>query len=185
MGGDKGGGRQAVGGQGTAGIEAEPAEPEHRGAQDGHGQVVGMKGFMAVAFAFPDDERRGQGGNPGIDVDDGAAGEIQGPQVAEPAADPPDPVGHRVINQGRPEQGENQEGGEFHPFGKGAGDQGRGDDGKHQLKNHKGLVRNGGGIILERRRPDSRETEPVQAADDPVQGGAEGVAVAPEDPFHR
>jgi len=108
---------------GAPGIEAEPAKPEDGRAQDGHGQVVGVKGFMAVAFTFPDNERRGQGGNPGIDVDDGPPGEIQAPS---PGASRrfPRPSGPRVIDQGGPEEGEDQEGGEFHPLGKGAGDQG-------------------------------------------------------------
>ncbi len=146
----------------------KPNQPNQRMAApgNGHGQVVGMKGFMAVPFAFADDQGRSQGGNPGIDMNHGPPGKIQGAQVSEPAADPPDPVGHRVIDQGAPEQGEDHKSGKFHPFGKGPGDQGRGDNGKHHLKDHKGLMGDGGGIILKRGGPDPAKSEPIQAADD-------------------
>ena len=106
-------------------------------------------GAVAVALALAHHQGRGQGGDTGVDVDDGAAGKIQGPQALEPAAVTPDPVGHRIIDQGGPEDHEDQKSAEFHALGKGAGDQGRGNDGKHGLVNHEGLMRNGFGIGLE------------------------------------
>ena len=61
----------------------------------------------AVALAVQDssDECR----DTGVDVDDGAAGEVEGldadlavllGKAAQPAADAPDPVRHRVVDQG-------------------------------------------------------------------------------------
>ena len=44
MGDDEGAGGQPVGGEGAAGVEAEPAEPEDARAQHRHGDVVRMHG---------------------------------------------------------------------------------------------------------------------------------------------
>ena len=52
-------------------------------------------------------------------------------QIPHPAAHSPDPVGQGIIDEGRPEDRKDQKGGKFHPFRKGADDQGRRDDGEH------------------------------------------------------
>ena len=143
MGGDEGRAGQAVRGQGAAGVEAEPAEPEEAGPEDGHGQVVRNEGLPAVALPAANDQGGGQGGDTGVDVHHRAPGKVQGPQVLEPAAVSPDPVGHRVIDQRGPQEHEHQKGTELQALRPGPGDQRRGDDGKHGLKNHKRHVGNG------------------------------------------
>jgi hypothetical protein len=50
-----------VGGQGGAGVEAEPSEPEDAGAEDGHGEVVGDVGLFTEPAPRADDQTAGQG----------------------------------------------------------------------------------------------------------------------------
>ena len=90
-----------------------PNHPNHNsaGSEDRHGQVVGHEGgVVAVTLALAHHQGRGQRRDTGVDVDDRAAGEVQGPQFAEPAAVTPDPVGHRVIDEGDPKDREHQKG---------------------------------------------------------------------------
>ena len=72
-------GRQFVGGQGAAGIEAEPADPQHRGADGGIGQIMRRHRFAAVAQAFAQQQGTDQRRNAGTDMHHRSAGEIQGP----------------------------------------------------------------------------------------------------------
>ena len=70
--------------QGAAGVEAEPAEPEQHSPQHHHSDVMRRHGLFAVAQAPAEDEGRCQRRHAGVDVDDGAAGEVEGaaaPQV--------------------------------------------------------------------------------------------------------
>ena len=68
---------RAVGLERRAGVEAEPADPQQRGADQGHGQRVRRHGFAAEADALADDEGAHQAGDAGIDVHDRAAGEVE------------------------------------------------------------------------------------------------------------
>ena len=52
---------------------------------------------------------------------DGSPGEIQGPQLAQPAATP-DPMRYRAVDQQGPKDTEPQQRAELHPFGEGPGD---------------------------------------------------------------
>ena len=133
--------------QGAAGVEAEPAHPQEPGSQDGEGDVVGFHGELAEALAGTDHHGKGQGGITRGDVDHGAAGEVQDPQFIEPAALAPDPVGQRIIDQGDPDEAEEQEGLEAHPFYEGPGDQGRGDHREHHLEGGEEPVGNGLGVV--------------------------------------
>ena len=56
-------------------------------------------------------------------------------------------VRHGKVHQQGPKHREQQHGAELHAFGKRAGDQRRRDNGEHQLIDHEGLLRDGGGII--------------------------------------
>ena len=47
-----------VGRQLTAGVEAEPSDPEHRGADDGQHQAIGWHRRGRVAGAFAEHHRR-------------------------------------------------------------------------------------------------------------------------------
>ena len=56
----------------------------------------------------------------------------------------PNHVCEGTVDEGYPEDTEQAEGPETDPFGKGARNEGRGDDGKHTLENHVGINRNVG-----------------------------------------
>ena len=66
----------AIGRQGAAGIEAEPADPQHAGTGHGHGQIMREHRAVRESAAPPKHERRYQGRHPGVDVDHNAAGKV-------------------------------------------------------------------------------------------------------------
>ena len=138
---DKGVGGQAVGGQGTARVEAEPPEPQEAGAQHGVGDVMRLHGGLWEALAGPDGYGEGKGREPGRDMHHGAAREVQGSHGSHPAAVAPHPVAQGIIYYGCPEQSEDQEGLEAHPLHEGAGDQGRRDHREHHLEGGECKVR--------------------------------------------
>ena len=84
------------------GIEAEPAEPEQAGAEDGHRQVVRLDRRLDQPGAAAEDQRGDQGRDAAREMDDGAAGEVERAEVEQPAIGRPDPVGERGVDEGRP-----------------------------------------------------------------------------------
>ncbi len=95
------------------------------------------------------------------------AGEVQRPKVdPDPAAGPPDPVGDGIVDEGRPEQGEDEVGRELHPLGERARDQCRGDDREHELEDHEELVRDRRRVIGVGRQAHAPQPRPLQAADE-------------------
>ena len=93
----------------------------------------------------------------------------------------------RRIDDQVPEEEEQDGGREFHPFGKGTGDQGRGDDGKGQLIGDPEELRQAGGQAVGRGRGDAVEEGGLQTADEAVgrcAAGPEGQAVAGDEPEH-
>ena len=141
-------------------------------------------GVVAVTLPLAHHQGRGQGRDTGVDVDHRAPGEIQGPQVLEPAAVTPDPVGHRTVNQREPQNHEHQKRAELQALGKGAGDQGRGDNREHALIDHEGLMGNGLRISLKGFETHPGQTHPIQVADEVSHVRAEGQAVAVNSPQH-
>lgn len=102
-----------VHGEGGAAVEAEPADPEEDGADDDVGDVVrppGHAGVVAVAGALAEHEGVGEGGGAGGDVDGAAAGEVEGAQLVEPAVGVPGPVGDGVVDDGGPDEEEDERG---------------------------------------------------------------------------
>ena len=79
--------------------------------------------------------------------------------------------------------GEQQHGAEFHALRERAGDQRRRDDGEHELIDHVGLLRNGGGVIGIGRRADAVQEQVAQVADE-RRAFAERQAVADHGPQH-
>ncbi len=73
---------------------------------------------------------------------------------------------------------------ELHALGKGTRDERRGDDGEHQLVDHEGLQRDGGGVIRVGLRAHSAQEEIVQAADETA-SRSEGETVADQGPQDR
>ena len=125
-----------------AGVEAEPADPQHRGAD--HGQRHGMRRHvvLAVADALADQDAADQAGDAGIDVDDRAAGEVDRAEVEDVASAVPDHVGDREVDEGDPEDGEQDHGRELDAFGEGADDQRRRDGGEGHLEDDEQVFRN-------------------------------------------
>ena len=143
---------------------------------------MGFHGDLAEALAGADDHGEGQGGKARGDVHHGAAGEIQDPQGVQPAALAPDPVGQGIIDQGHPDEAEEQKGLEPHPFHEGPGDQGRGDHREHHLEGGEEPVGNGLGIIRVGGGPHAVEPQKVEPADEAADVRAEGQGVAVQAP---
>ena len=66
----------AVGFEVGAGVEAEPANPQQRGADHGQRQVVRRHRLLAVTDALADQVGANQAGHRGVDVHHGATGEV-------------------------------------------------------------------------------------------------------------
>src|SRR4029077_20646633 len=81
----------------TAGVEAEPAEPEKAGTEDRHRGVVWLDLLLTKAQPPPKDECGHEGRNARADVHDRATGEVEGAELVQPSACAPDPVRDRVI----------------------------------------------------------------------------------------
>ncbi len=103
------------------------------------------------------------------------------PIGVEQAADAPDHVRHGAVDKERPEREKQGHGAELHALGKCAGDQGRRDDGEHELVDHVGLLGNGGGVVGVRGERDAAQEGVLEAADKHV-AVAEGQRVADNGP---
>ena len=120
-------------------VSAEPAlkpnQPNHRrpGAEDGHRHVMGLLA-VAIHVAPADHERDDERRDARADVDDRAAGEVEGAELEQPAIDRPHPVGDRRVDEDRPQDREENEGTEPLALGEGASDEGRRDRREHQLE---------------------------------------------------
>src|ERR1700693_529641 len=149
---------------------------------------MGSHRFCSISFPFAHIERTGKTRNPGTDMDHGSSGKIKGPEIMKPSAsrsgDGPDPVGQRIVDKGGPEKGKDDKRGKLHPFGKGAGNQRRRNHREHHLENHEGLMR------YRRRRigvwivPNTTQTKPGKAPDDPPFIRSKGEGISPEDPLY-
>ncbi len=84
---DEGQRRRAVGFQIRAGVEAEPANPQQRGADHRHGERVRRKRFLAIADALADHQRADETGDAGVDMHHRAAGEVERASSAGEPAD--------------------------------------------------------------------------------------------------
>ena len=71
-----------------AGVEAEPADPQQRGADDAVGQVVRGHVLGAQALALAEHQGGDQARGAGVQVHDGAAGEVERAH-ASPSQPPP------------------------------------------------------------------------------------------------
>ena len=92
-------------------------------------------------------------------------------------------MGERIVDEGGPEQHEDQKAAELDPLCDRAGDEGRRDDGEHHLVDHEGLMGDGGGVAGIGLQADAVQADPGQAADQAVDVRPEGDAVSPQDPL--
>ena len=85
----------------AAGIEPEPADPQHAGAHHGDPRRVRRTDIVGKAHARTEQDCQQQGRDPGREMDHEPAGEIHHAFLRQPAPSP-DPMGHRHINQEQP-----------------------------------------------------------------------------------
>ena len=168
----------AVGGERRARVEAEPADPQEAGADQGEDEVVRRHRLLAVAGALADHQAGDEAGDAGVDVDDGAAREVEHARVEEEAVRLPDPVRDRRVDDERPERHEDQHRRELHPVDEGADDEGRRDRGEGHLEHHEDGFGNGAREAVD---ADALEHHLIEPADE---GGAvgKGEAVAGDHP---
>ena len=129
-------GRAAICGQLRAAVKAEPANPQHCGADHDVAGIVRRCGFV---FACAEEKRQDQSGQTSGFVHNNAAGKIsdancaQKSTVAQHAA-APNPVHHRCIAQQHPQARKGHHKGKANAFNISAHNQCRCDDRKSHLK---------------------------------------------------
>lgn len=99
--------------QGGTTVEAEPADPEEDGADDDVCDAVGAVGqavVLVVAGALAEHDAVGEGAGAGGDVDGAASGEVVRGELEEPAVGVPGPVGDGVVDDGGPDEHEDDGG---------------------------------------------------------------------------
>ena len=171
-------GGDAVGRQGAAGVEAEPAEPEQTGAEERERHVVRQQARGRIVLALADADRSHQRGNAGVHVHDRAAREVERAHVGEPAA-APHPVAERAVDEHGPQADEHEVGREPHALDDGARDERGGDDGERSLEAHEEQVRDRP-LFGE---PDTVQEHPRRVAN-PVIARPEGQRITDGRPQH-
>lgn len=188
---DKRVGGDGIGGDGAAGVESEPADPQQGRSDRGVGEVVGWHRLLAETESATDEDAGHQSRDPRADMHHGSAGEVQGRvgPLEQPASRPPDPVCDRAVHQRSPEHHVQAHGTELHPLGEGAADEGRCDDEEHSLEHHEHGVGNAVVDSRDDRDPlgsvpggnDAIEQHVVKVSDEAARA-AKCQAVAPECP---
>ena len=134
--------RAACSNRGTS-VEAEPADPEEGGAKEGEEHVVrGQLGAGRPGAALADDDGRNEARHARRNMHHVAAGKVENSPLAHEAASPL-PVGNGAVDEEVPEEDEDQERGELHALGDGAGDDSAGDNGEGHLEHHEERLREG------------------------------------------
>ena len=97
-----------VGAQSRSSIEAEPANPEENGADDDMGDVVRtiIQFVCSMAPSLAEHERICQGGRTGRDVDRSSSCKIKTTHLEGPAGRIPCPASNGIVDDGRPDEHE-------------------------------------------------------------------------------
>ena len=103
------------------------------------------------------------------------------PVDVQDSAHAPDHVRQGAVDEQRPEDKKDGHGAELDALGEGAGDERRGDDGEHELVDHKGLLGDGAAVVGVRSEADAAQKDVLKAADEAV-ARAEGQRVADQRP---
>ena len=191
----------AVGGELRTGVEAEPAEPQQAGAEEHERRVVRDVHALLEAEALAEHERERERRGTGVDVDRGAAGEVDRADaepllhaVGDPAAvgeaavlgeaEVEHPAGDREVDDRRPDGGEDHPRAELGAVGDRARHEGDREDGERGLEGDEGQRRVGGALRnLEQARQADRRPVDRPRGDESV-GARERDGVAVDDPEH-
>ena len=161
--------RGAVRRQRRAAVEAEPAEPQHRRAEDDERDVRRQGRRIWRLGAAAEEERARERRHAGGGVHDDAPREVvdaDAHQVVEESVRMPRPVRERAVDEHAEEHHEHEVGREAHALGEGAGDERRGDDRELHLEEREERERNGGRDRLVHLRADVPEHEELRRASD-------------------
>lgn len=175
-----------VGGEGATTVESEPSEPEHDRAENDVGGVVWLvcETLGSVAAALAEVKRDGESGSSGRDVHRGSASKVKSTHDEGPAVGVPGPAGDRVVNEGRPEEGEDQDGAETCPLSNSAHCDDGSDGGEHALVDAE--HDRGDASAADRRGVENTlETKVLQIADVLVGTIRESERISPEEPLER
>lgn len=99
--------------QGGTTVEAEPADPEEDGADDDVCDAVGAVReavVLVVSGALAEHDAVGEGASTRGDVDGATSGEVVRGELEEPAVAVPGPVGDGVVDDGGPDEHEDDGG---------------------------------------------------------------------------
>ena len=154
-------------------VEAEPAEPQERRADQRVRHVVGRRRDAREARPPANDQRHHERGNPRRHVHHGPSRKIQGAEVVEPSVLAPHPVGNGIIDERGPHESEHHEGRKLDSLRIRPRDERRCDDGEHHLEEHVELVGDGGRVVGVRGQADSVEPQPGQVPEQVPDVGAE------------
>ena len=124
----------AVGAERGAGVEPEPAEPQDAGAEQRERQRVRRHRVLRPAAPPADHQHDAKRGDAGVDVHDGAAGEVERAAPEQPARRREHPVRDRRVHDDEPDPEEPEPRRELHAVGDRAGDQRGRDDREHELE---------------------------------------------------
>src|SRR3989440_735495 len=100
---------------------AARAEPQHARPEQRERQRVGRHLLAGPSLAAAEHEDDGQRGDPGVDVDDRAAGEVERPELEQPADRGEHPVGDGSVDEHEPGAEEDDPGPRLQPDGDGDG----------------------------------------------------------------
>ena len=161
--------------------------PEESGADHAERQAVRRHRLLAETAALAEHEGEDERRVAARHVDDEPAGEVDGARLEDPALGAPHHVGDRAVDGEEPHRDERAPCAELHALGDRAEDQGGRDDREHRLEHDEDVL----GDVARRRREVGRhrvdrhagESGLREVADEGV-AGAEGEAVADEDPEH-
>lgn len=172
-----------VGTERGATVEAEPAEPQEDGAEGDEGDVVRAEVEHQLFLSASEDHGVGERGHTRDDLDGSSACIVEDTPVECPSVGAPNPACNGAVDDGCPEEDEDEEGDEAATFSDGACSDCGGDGAELHLVEGEEKVGDEGGAGTGNGES-VHETEFPEVADEAVGGGvAEGQRVSPEIPL--
>ena len=194
--GDGGGGSSEVGvddgeggfevrGEGTSPVESEPADPEEDGTEEDVGDVVRLEGesFRPESSSLAEIDRVDQSSDSGDDFDGSSSSVVEDTVLEGVSRRGPDGTSDGAVDEGRPDEHEEDGGTDATSFGGGSDGDGGDEGGEHVLVD--GVDDLGNFVVgswdglLER----VAEGEVVEIAEEGSSRLGEGEGVSPEEPL--